>query len=53
MTDTVQAVETAATDVKKDVENSGHTHLQKLLAWLNAEFSAIGLDIKTELDKIL
>ena len=49
MTDTV---ETAATDIKKDAENSTHSHLKELLAWLKAKFEAVGLDIKTEIEKL-
>ena len=53
---TVAAAATATEEVletgKKVVENAGHSYLHELLAWVKAKFDAIGLDIKTELEKL-
>jgi hypothetical protein len=67
MTDTVDEAITAAGEAvsteapvvaatvvaeKKELQNEAHGHLYDLLTWLKAKFEAVGLDIKTEIEKL-
>lgn len=50
--ETHQALDAALVDVKKDVENDGHSFIHTVLAYLKTKCAAAGTDLATELKKI-